>query len=126
MDIYDRDDLAGSFRADVAKPLLLWAGESEKVTETRTLADGVSFKKYEVYALDEKGNAIKATAGAKARGFTAQPVKAGAQYVQGYIAGSPNHEALVWPDGVNDFESRRALFYGTSMYVEKLKLNPLP
>lgn len=124
MEIYDRNDLAGSFRADGVRPLQLWAGESQKVTEARQVKDGIVFAKYEVYSIDGDGYAIKCTGNLKARGFTAQHVPADGTTLQGYIAGSPNHEALVWPSDLTTLEQRRAAFYGTGMYVGELKLNP--
>lgn len=124
-------DLAGSWQWDGLKPVQVWAGESQKVTESRKLATGVTFAKYEVYSLNAAGEAAKYDPAAvdgggepapesKAHGFTAQPTTTGSSHVQGYVAGSPNHEALVWPVALTTFESRRAVFYGTGIFVEQL------
>lgn len=126
--IFEPNDLAGSWKGTGFRPQQLWAGESEKVTESRVKAAGLSFAKYEVYAVDQDGSAIKfdpsaaeGAPAAKAHGFTAQPVGPESTYVQGYVTGSPNHEALVWPESLDTFEKRRAAFYGSrGMFVEKL------
>lgn len=125
--VFEPNDLAGHWTGTGFRPAQLWAGESEKVTESRTLAAGVAFAKYEVYAVDSAtGNAIKfdptATGdAATAHGFAAQPTTTGTTYVQGYVSGSPNHEALLWPESLDTFEKRRAAFYGSrGMFVEKL------
>lgn len=125
--IFEPNDLAGSWKGEGFRPQQLWAGESEKVTESRPKAAGLAFAKYEVYAVDASGNAIKYdptaadTPAGKPHGFTAQPVTAASAYVQGYVSGSPNHEALVWPVSLDTFEKRRAAFYESrGMFVEKL------
>lgn len=124
--IFETNDLAGSWYGTGFRPQQLWAGESEKVTESRPKAAGIAFAKYEVYAVDANGNAIKfdpagAAPANKPHGFTAQPVTAESAFVQGYVSGSPNHEALVWPESLDTFEKRRAAFYESrGMFVEKL------
>lgn len=117
---------------DGVRPLQLWAAEADKITESRKLAAGVKFADYEVYAVNAEGEAIKfdpaATDGHanKAHGFTCIRTTEGSQWVQGYVAGAPNHEVLVWPDSLNTFEKRRAVFYDSrGMFVSQLNASAL-
>ena len=111
-------------------PIQLWAGEAPKVTQTFPPASGVAFEKYEVFAVDATGHAIKydpaGTAPAnKPVGFTAQAFAAGAKGVAGYIAGAPNHEVLKWPASLDTFAKRQAVFLGTPMFVGQLNRKPV-
>jgi hypothetical protein len=119
-------DLAADTTLGTYSPTQLWAGESPIVTSNIAAAAGVAFAKYEVYAVDASGNAIKhdptATAGTAptiAVGFFAQAVAAG-QTGPVFIGGAPNHAALGWHASLTTLATRRAAFKGTDIHVMAL------
>lgn len=129
--VFEPNDLAGSFTQEGQRPLQLWAGEADKITEVFEKSNAAeTFKKYEVVAVGTEGRVIKfvpgeGTAG-KPIGFIAQPISAEDASVAVYVGGYPNHEALVWPDALDTFEKRRAAFIGNgAMFIGKLN-GPIP
>jgi len=117
------NDLAGNRSLGRIDPFQLWAGKGQIKTAVFA-TKGVVFEKYEVVALANDGKTIikfdpTATVGedetgvaeaTRAYGFVAQPVTANDTTAGVFYAGTPNHEALVWPQAVTEFEDRRAAF----------------
>jgi hypothetical protein len=79
------------------------------------------------------GNAVTLVEGVAAAGFTvsgatlavavaAQPVPATTPggWVPVFISGGFNHEALLWPAGMNSLATRKMAFQGTPVYVQQL------
>lgn len=125
--VFEPNDLAGSFTQEGQRPLQLWAGEADKITEVFVKEDAAAtFKKYEVVALTAEGK-VKAFDGTGSpAGFVAQPISAEDASVAVYVGGYPNHEALVWPGSLDTFEKRRAAFIGNgAMFIGKLN-GPVP
>lgn len=125
--VYDTDDLAGSFTQEGQRPLQLWAGEADKITEVFFKSGGGdTFAKYEVVALTDDGKVKKYDGTGKPAGFCAQPVTDLDGTACVYVGGYPNHEALVWPASLDNFEKRRAAFIGNgAMFIGKLN-GPIP
>lgn len=125
--VFDTDDLAGYREQQGQRPLQLWAGDAQIITDAFQKANADdTFAKYEVIALDSNGRAIKYNPDGEGdaktpRGFIAQPIKAGDAHVQVFVGGYPNHEALVWPASLDTFEKRRQAFVNNgSMFIGKL------
>ncbi len=117
-------DLAGSTTLGTLTPVELYAGEAPIVTGDRQAATGVAFAKYEVFAEDATGKAIKHNPGGTAPatiavGIFMQPVAAGGQGPV-LLGGALNHEALVWHASLTTLEARRAQFNRTPIYIKKL------
>jgi len=111
-------------------PIQLWAGEAPKHTDTFPPAPGVAFEKYEVFAVNAAGQAIKfdpagSDGAEKPVGFTAQAFAAGAKGVAGYTSGAPNHEVLKWPSSLDTYAKRRVAFLGTPMFIGELNRKPV-
>lgn len=118
-------DLAADTTLGTFTPVQLYAGESDIVTNYYDAAAGVAFGKYEVFAVDATGKAIKYdNAGASpanvAVGITAQAIAAGARG-PAFVGGSFNHAALTWPAGLTTFPLRRAAFARTNINIAELK-----
>lgn len=120
-------DLAGDTTLGTLTPVQLYAGEAPIISNHITAASGVAFGKYEVYAMDATGKAIKydptATAGTAptfAKGIFAQAIAAGAVGPV-FEAGAFNHAALTWHASLTTFDARRAAFMGSDIHIMALK-----
>jgi hypothetical protein len=120
-------DLAGDNTLGTLTPLQLYAGEAPIVTSRVKGATGLTFAKFEVYALNAAGEAIKhdptATAGTAptfARGIMAQPLTVAASWNPCFTGGAFNHEALVWHASLTTLGARQVAFAGSDIHIEKL------
>lgn len=120
-------DLAGDTTLGTMTPVQLYAGEAPIVTYNIKAASGLTFAKYEVYAINAGGEAIKFNPGGSApatiaRGIMAQPIDTAAGWAPVFEAGAFNHEALVWPgSGAGTFALRRSFFAGSDIHIMQLK-----
>lgn len=102
----NQDIAAGQTVLGTFAPVQLYAGEAPIVTGDYELAADVA--KYQVVAVDATGKIVAYAADldlviASQAGVTGDRI---AFFEGGYF----NHEALVWPEGVDTYEARRALF----------------
>lgn len=109
-------DLAGDTTLGTMGSVQLYAGEAPIVTNWIQAASGLTFAKYEVYAVNAGGEAIKFNPGGSApatiaKGIFAQPITVAAGKGPVYEAGIFNHEALVWPaSGAATYALRKGFF----------------
>jgi hypothetical protein len=119
-------DLAGDTSLGTLVPIQLQAGEAPIVTDGFTAATGISFEKYEVFALDATGKAIKfdptelTDPDKIAVGIAAQATTASGTKFPAFVGGCFNHEALVWPVAFTTYELRRLAFIGTDIHISKV------
>jgi hypothetical protein len=117
-------DLAGDSTLGTYTPVQVFAGEAPIVTYNRKTAAGVTLVKYEVYAVNAAGDAIKYDSAGSAPanvavGIAAQAAAAASNFPT-YEAGAFNHAALVWPVAADTFAERRAAFARTPINIMKL------
>lgn len=129
------NDLAYSRNIGSVGTFQLWAGNGE--IKTTVLESGSAvFEKYEVVALAADGKtivkydpeAVAADAPEKVPfGFVCQPTTAEDASVAVFYAGTPNHDALVWPVTVATYADRKAAFLNghakNEITIEKLLPN---
>jgi hypothetical protein len=118
-------DLAGDTTLGTYTPVQLYAGEAPIVTFNYKTAAGVTLAKYEVFAVNSSGDAIKfdpagSAPANKAVSIAMQPAAAASSFPN-IQAGAINHEALVWPaSGIATYALRRAAFQGTPIHIMRL------
>ena len=117
-------DLAGDTTLGTLTPVQLYAGEAPIVNSRVTTATGVTLAKYEVYAINAAGEAIKhdptgSAPATKAVGIAMQPIAA-ASSGPVLTGGALNHAALVWHASLDTLGKRQVQFAGTDIHIEKL------
>lgn len=119
------NQIAGNGTMGSFTPFHLFAGEKEVVTAQRAVPANTEFEQFEV-AVDDGGTLAKFT-GQESDPVTlvvvAQPIESSANppaQAPVYVSAFFNHEALVWPEGVDTLADRQAAFQGTEIEVGAL------
>ena len=99
----------------------LYAGSGPWNTSQMQATDGLAIEQFEVLAVTA-GKLVAYTTGATAVAIAAQPVEAATPgvFVPVFLTGGFNHEALVWPVGINTLALRQLAFSRSPIYVQQL------
>lgn len=123
------DDLAGGQTLlGSTAPEELLAGEAKLVTDWApvTTGEGVTFSKFEVFALNSAGSVVKYNPAASDTtatpvGILAQPIAAETTTkVPYFVGGFFNHAALVWPASLTTLAARKEVFLRTPIEIGEL------
>lgn len=99
----------------------LYAGSGPWNTSQMQASDGLAIQQFEVLAVTA-GKLVAYASGATAVAIAAQPVDAATPgtFVPVFLTGGFNHEALVWPAGINTLALRQLAFSRSPIYVQQL------
>jgi hypothetical protein len=103
-------------------PFDLYAGSGPWNTTQIQVSDGLAVEQFQVLMINTSGQLAEYTMGSAASAIAAQPMEASTpgKFMPVFISGGFNHEALVWPAGMDTLAARQAAFARSPIYVQQL------
>jgi hypothetical protein len=121
--INDRPDTYGVSASGTGTTVTLTANAEGAAGNAVTLVEGVAAAGFTVSGATLAGaGTTEGVVSGEAFAVAAQPVPATTPggWVPVFISGGFNHEALLWPAGMNSLATRKMAFQGTPVYVQQL------